>query len=89
MWNAKISQPIAEILNLIANPPNPRPDPKQMGVTLFDGGQEEVMTGVISYRFDTGATARYGTAPEWELWITLPDGTEVTLEVTRITEVGT
>ena len=81
MWSESFGREIARILNLMADRPNPRPHPKDVSVKLFDGGQMTVWTGVTSYKFSDGATAVYGTGPEWELTIRLASGEEVHIKV--------
>jgi hypothetical protein len=45
MWSKETSIKIANILNLIAEPPNVRPHPRDASIKLFDGGIIAVITG--------------------------------------------
>lgn len=81
MWNENFGKEVARILNLIADKPGLKPHPTQPGVSIFDGGQVRVTTGVTSYEFSDGSEAIYGTGRDWHLTVTLATGDEVHISV--------
>jgi hypothetical protein len=81
MWNTELGEKIAAILNLMSQRPNSRPHPQKPGVELFDGGEMEVMTGIVSYEFSDGSSALWGTGPGMEVTINLSTGQEVHISV--------
>lgn len=71
---------IAKILNLIADPPNIRPDPLgEFGKSIFDGGEMFVVTGQTRWEFSSGAKAYSGTLGYTNLTVEFPDGLRINI----------
>ncbi len=77
---------VAEILNLIAAPPNLREKPNPGDIEgdfdfWFDGGAAMVETGCVHYRFENGARADVAAPiPALSVTIVFPDGSRVRLK---------
>ena len=67
---------IAKILNLIANPPNLRPDSQG---EVFDGGKLFVVPGTTRWEFTNGVKAYSGSLEYYNLIIEFPDGLRVNI----------
>ncbi len=79
---------IAEILATIDDPPHIRARPNASDLPgdfreWFDGGAVKVVTGATSYHFQDGAVASMPVTPSLIVHISLPDGTQVTLQEQR------
>lgn len=83
MWTKKASKKIADILNIIADPPNLRPHPEDFSgsVMEFDGGQFFNQTGITRFEFSDGTTAYFGTNRESELTINFASDETVSIRV--------
>ncbi len=83
MWTKEASKKIADILNLIAEPPNLRLHPEDFSgsVMVFDGGQVFYHTGITSFEFSDGTTAFFGTNREAELTINFASGETVLIRI--------
>ncbi len=83
MWTKEASKKIADILNIIADPPNLRPHPEDFSgsVMIFDGGQVIYQTGITRFEFSDGTIAFFGTNREFELTINFASGETVSIRV--------
>lgn len=83
MWIKEASKKIADVLNIIADPPNLRPHPEDFSgsVKLFDSGQVIYQTGVTRFEFSKGTTAFFGTNSALVLTIDFPSGKMVLIRI--------
>jgi len=81
MWDKELSHELAQILKVIADPPDLQPHPQNSWSQVFDGGVIEVMTGLTTFKFSDGARAVYGTGTNFGLSVTLASGEKVSIDI--------